>query len=237
MLRYTFGLRGLGLGCKLGQAAALEHQSGDHGSRDEDQCGPEKRRRVAMKQGRLEVGRRRCPADEVGRGCTGGQGIEQRGADGSSHLLGGVEGRRSHAGVLGGQTQCSGAEGGGQAQTEPDTQHEQIGKYVAHVGGMQPDQVESEQGAGTHEHPDRHDRRTGAGREEGDPLLELADGVPEELVAPVTVIEHVKGRLAGYKAPRRVRFVQSIGRSPSGKVDYNRHRAETVEWLAALSPR
>ena len=44
------------------------------------------------------------------------------------------------------------------------------------------------------------------------------------------VIEHVKARLAGYKAPRRVRFVTTIGRSPSGKVDYARHRAETAEW-------
>ncbi len=68
-------------------------------------------------------------------------------------------------------------------------------------------------------------------------VVQLAGGVPEESVAPAAVIEHVKGRLAGYKAPRRVRFVQSIGRSPSGKVDYNRHRAETVEWLAARSFR
>ena len=49
--------------------------------------------------------------------------------------------------------------------------------------------------------------------------------------AAEAVIEHVKARLAGYKAPRRVRFVETIGRSPSGKVDYGRHRAETAEWL------
>ncbi len=68
-------------------------------------------------------------------------------------------------------------------------------------------------------------------------VVQLADGVREDSIAPGTVIEHVKDRLASYKAPRRVRFVQSIGRSPSGKVDYNRHRAETVEWLEAVSPR
>jgi 3-oxocholest-4-en-26-oate---CoA ligase len=44
------------------------------------------------------------------------------------------------------------------------------------------------------------------------------------------VIEHVKERLAGYKAPRRVHVVATIGRSPAGKVDYARHRAETAEW-------
>ena len=67
-------------------------------------------------------------------------------------------------------------------------------------------------------------------------VVQLTDGVPEDSIPPGTVIEHVKERLASFKAPRRVRFVQSIGRSPAGKVDYSRHRTETVEWLAAVSP-
>jgi 3-oxocholest-4-en-26-oate---CoA ligase len=45
------------------------------------------------------------------------------------------------------------------------------------------------------------------------------------------LIEHVKGRLASYKAPRRVRVVSTIGRAPNGKVDYKRHRAESIEEL------
>jgi fatty-acyl-CoA synthase len=61
-------------------------------------------------------------------------------------------------------------------------------------------------------------------------VVELAAGTPPASVSPETVIDHVKSRLAGYKAPRRVRFVDSIGRSPSGKVDYARHRSETAEW-------
>ncbi|MDA8357662.1 MAG: AMP-binding protein [Actinomycetota bacterium] len=44
------------------------------------------------------------------------------------------------------------------------------------------------------------------------------------------LIDHVKARLAGYKAPRRVMVVESIGRSPNGKVDYGRHRREAAEW-------
>jgi 3-oxocholest-4-en-26-oate---CoA ligase len=44
-----------------------------------------------------------------------------------------------------------------------------------------------------------------------------------------TLIEHVKARLASYKAPRRVRTVETIGRAPNGKVDYKRHRAESME--------
>lgn len=62
-------------------------------------------------------------------------------------------------------------------------------------------------------------------------IVQLAPDPAGGTVAADTVIDHVKGRLAGYKAPRQVRFVESIGRSPSGKVDYRRHRAETAEWL------
>jgi fatty-acyl-CoA synthase len=52
-------------------------------------------------------------------------------------------------------------------------------------------------------------------------VVELADGAsvpPEELIA------HVKEHLASYKAPRKIVFVPSIGRSPSGKLDYPRLR-------------
>jgi acyl-CoA synthetase (AMP-forming)/AMP-acid ligase II len=52
-------------------------------------------------------------------------------------------------------------------------------------------------------------------------------------IEEVALIEHVKGELASYKAPKRVRMVTTIGRSPSGKVDYGRHRREAAEWVAA----
>ncbi len=48
------------------------------------------------------------------------------------------------------------------------------------------------------------------------------------------LIDHVKANLAGYKAPKRVRFVDTIGRAPNGKVDYARHRQEAIAWAAAL---
>ena len=44
------------------------------------------------------------------------------------------------------------------------------------------------------------------------------------------LVEHVRGRLAAYKAPRRVRVVDSIGRAPNGKVDYGRHQREAAAW-------
>jgi 3-oxocholest-4-en-26-oate---CoA ligase len=64
-------------------------------------------------------------------------------------------------------------------------------------------------------------------------VVEPVDGVspPEES----ELIGHVKERLAHYKAPRRVRAVPTIGRAPNGKVDYKRHRAESIEELEAAS--
>jgi fatty-acyl-CoA synthase len=47
------------------------------------------------------------------------------------------------------------------------------------------------------------------------------------------LIDHVKAHLAHYKAPRHVRVVGSVGRSPSGKLDYGRHRSEAQAWLAS----
>ena len=64
-------------------------------------------------------------------------------------------------------------------------------------------------------------------------VIEPADGAaaPDEM----ELIGHVKERLASYKAPRRVRAVTTIGRAPNGKVDYKRHRAETIEAMEAAA--
>ena len=42
----------------------------------------------------------------------------------------------------------------------------------------------------------------------------------------------VRADLAGYKVPRAVRFVETIGRSPAGKVDYQRLKAESAAEVA-----
>jgi acyl-CoA synthetase (AMP-forming)/AMP-acid ligase II len=52
--------------------------------------------------------------------------------------------------------------------------------------------------------------------------------------AEAELIPHVKDQLASYKAPRRVRAVKTIGRAPNGKVDYKRHRDESIEELGEL---
>ena len=48
-------------------------------------------------------------------------------------------------------------------------------------------------------------------------LVEAADG---EDVEEAGLIAHVKQHLAGYKAPRRIVVLPSLGRAPNGKVDY-----------------
>jgi 3-oxocholest-4-en-26-oate---CoA ligase len=85
--------------------------------------------------------------------------------------------------------------------------------------------------------------------------VELGDAVPGDaddhpgasvsggsavIAEPITeqqLIDHVKARVAHYKAPRRVRFVDTIGRAPNGKVDYRRHHQEAADWVSGPAPR
>jgi len=50
------------------------------------------------------------------------------------------------------------------------------------------------------------------------------------------LIEHTKARLARFKAPRRVFFVRSLDRSPSGKLDHRRHAAHAALLVAGGAP-
>jgi fatty-acyl-CoA synthase len=49
--------------------------------------------------------------------------------------------------------------------------------------------------------------------------------------------DHVKSRLAAYKAPRHLVVVDTIGRAPNGKVDYRRLKEVAVERLGTSGPR
>jgi fatty-acyl-CoA synthase len=57
-------------------------------------------------------------------------------------------------------------------------------------------------------------------------VVELASGVSFDEPA---IIAHVKGKLAAYKAPKRVLSIDTIGRAPNGKVDYKRLKAWAAE--------
>jgi acyl-CoA synthetase (AMP-forming)/AMP-acid ligase II len=46
-----------------------------------------------------------------------------------------------------------------------------------------------------------------------------------------TLIAHVRTTLAGFKAPKRVLSIPTIGRAANGKLDYKRLRAEALEQL------
>ena len=52
-------------------------------------------------------------------------------------------------------------------------------------------------------------------------------------VEPQEVIEHVRAHLAHYKAPRHVLIVDTIGRSPAGKVDSKRLQTEALHAVGA----
>ena len=57
----------------------------------------------------------------------------------------------------------------------------------------------------------------------GEAIVALVQPQPDVLVLDeLALAAHVKARLAGYKVPKRVLTVESIGRSPTGKVDYPR---------------
>ncbi|HTN99452.1 MAG TPA: AMP-binding protein, partial [Microthrixaceae bacterium] len=56
----------------------------------------------------------------------------------------------------------------------------------------------------------------------GESITALVEFAPGKSVESETLISHVKGHLASYKAPRIILAVDTIGRAPNGKVDYKR---------------
>ncbi len=66
----------------------------------------------------------------------------------------------------------------------------------------------------------------------GEMVVAAVEPCGDERPAEDELIAHVKARMAGFKAPRRVRVVPSVGRSPSGKLDYRRQAEEAVRWLS-----
>ncbi len=60
----------------------------------------------------------------------------------------------------------------------------------------------------------------------GEAVVSVVEPAPGSAPEEGELIEWVKSQLAGYKAPRRVVKVPSVGRSPNGKVDYGRVKQE-----------
>ncbi len=66
----------------------------------------------------------------------------------------------------------------------------------------------------------------------GEAVAAVVELEPGAEVDPDELIDHVKSRIASYKAPKHVVFVDSIGRSPAGKVDYARLRSLAQDEVA-----
>jgi acyl-CoA synthetase (AMP-forming)/AMP-acid ligase II len=62
----------------------------------------------------------------------------------------------------------------------------------------------------------------------GEAVTALVEARAGTTLVPADVIDHVKGRLARYKAPKQLIVVESIGRAPNGKLDYRRLRERAV---------
>jgi fatty-acyl-CoA synthase len=65
----------------------------------------------------------------------------------------------------------------------------------------------------------------------GETICAVIEASASSAVVPADVIEHVKSKLAAYKAPRHVVVVDTIGRAANGKVDYKGLKAVARERL------
>jgi acyl-CoA synthetase (AMP-forming)/AMP-acid ligase II len=65
----------------------------------------------------------------------------------------------------------------------------------------------------------------------GEAVVALVELRPGAILDAPAVIAHVKSHLAGYKAPKRVFAVPTLGRAPNGKVDYKALRARACELM------
>jgi len=65
----------------------------------------------------------------------------------------------------------------------------------------------------------------------GEAVTALVEPRPDSRASEEELRAAVRERLAGYKTPKHVLFVDSIGRAPSGKVDYKVLKARAKERL------
>ncbi len=65
----------------------------------------------------------------------------------------------------------------------------------------------------------------------GEAITAAVELAPGEEASEDELVAEVKQHLAGYKAPRHVVFVDSVGRTPAGKVDYKAVRSLAMERL------
>jgi fatty-acyl-CoA synthase len=69
----------------------------------------------------------------------------------------------------------------------------------------------------------------------GEAITAMVELQPGAQLDEASVVNHVKSKLAAYKAPKRVVEVPTIGRAPNGKVDYKRLKQEAYTALGIES--
>ena len=67
----------------------------------------------------------------------------------------------------------------------------------------------------------------------GEAITAIVEPPPGGEVDEAVLIAHVKAHLAGFKAPKRVIVIASVGRAANGKLDYRALKAHAAETLAA----
>jgi fatty-acyl-CoA synthase len=67
----------------------------------------------------------------------------------------------------------------------------------------------------------------------GEAITAVVELVPGVALDEGDIIAHVKGKLAAYKAPKRVLSIDTIGRAPNGKVDYKRLKSWAADQVEA----
>jgi 3-oxocholest-4-en-26-oate---CoA ligase len=67
----------------------------------------------------------------------------------------------------------------------------------------------------------------------GEAITAVVELAPGAQLDERGVIDHVKSRLAHYKAPKRVLTIDTIGHAPNGKVDYKRLKGWAAESVGA----
>ena len=65
----------------------------------------------------------------------------------------------------------------------------------------------------------------------GETICAVVEAEPGASPALAELSEHVKSRIAAYKAPRNLVIVPTIGRAPNGKVDYKRLKQHAMDEL------
>ncbi len=69
----------------------------------------------------------------------------------------------------------------------------------------------------------------------GEAITAVVELEPGAGLDEAAVIAHVKGKLAAYKAPKRVLPIDTIGRAPNGKVDYKRLKGWAADELGVTA--